>query len=89
MTNESTRTQFLAGDFISENAVRGVFGRRRRRTQPTPLARPVDGQPANGPTVAADTSRRAGAPGPLRRWSVAELLARALATPPTDAVGHC
>jgi hypothetical protein len=89
MTRESTRTHFLAGDFISESAVRGVFGRRQRRRPLTPPSRPVDKLPANSPTAGEDTSPRAAAPAPIRRWSVAELVARAIAEQPADAVIHC
>ena len=80
MNKESTRTQFLAGDFISENAVRGVFGR-RRRTPPTTPSEPVTAGPANPPTAGQNASPPAGGLRPLRRWSVAELIARAVAAP--------
>ncbi len=36
---------------------------------------------------AANTSPPAPGPRPLRRWSVAELIARALAAPPADGIG--
>ena len=45
MSKEPTRTEFPAGDFISENAVRPVFGR-RQRTSPTTPAHAVNGVPA-------------------------------------------
>jgi hypothetical protein len=85
-----TRTHFLAGDFSSENAVRGVGGRRRRQRTPstTPTER-VNGLPANPPVADEDTSPPAAAPRPLRRWSVAELIARAAAAPRADGIGHC
>jgi hypothetical protein len=37
----------------------------------------------------ADKAPRAGEGRPLRRWSVAELIARALTAPPAESVGHC
>jgi len=49
MNPQSTRAGFHAGDFVSEDAVRGALANRRRA--------------------------------PLRRWSVAELIARAVARP--------
>ena len=79
MSKETTRTDFPAGDFISENAVRGVFGR-RRHSSPT--------VPAHTATAArghcrADTSAPTGGARLLRRWSVAELIARAVTPPPS------
>ena len=85
MSNESTETSFLAGDFISENAVRGVFGRRRRAARTTPTDAAAGQQPANRPLGDSDTSTHEGRKRPLRRWSVAELIARAVPTPPADA----
>ncbi len=84
MTNESTETRLLAGDFISENAVRGVFGRRRRRPPTSPTEAP-NSVPANTPTAVGDTSLSTYGLRPLRRWSVAELIARAGAAPPRRA----
>jgi len=89
MSKESTRTAFPAGDFISENAVRGVFRRRRRRTPPTSATEPVHAAPANPPTAGEDMSPAVGGPPPLRRWSVAELIARAVAAPPADGISRC
>jgi hypothetical protein len=83
MTNEPTQNGFLTGDFISENAVRGVIRRRRRARSANP-PKPADGLPSS-PTVAnADTSQPP-TPQPLRRWSVAQLIARAVASPPLSA----
>jgi hypothetical protein len=79
MSTKPTKTEFPAGDFISENAVRAVFGRRRPTTPTTPAR-------ANGPHSSAaghDTTTPAGQTRHLRRWSVAELIARAIAPPPT------
>jgi hypothetical protein len=82
MSKEPTNSGFPAGDFISENAVRAVFGR-RRPTSPTIRAHTVNGRPEHSSADGADTSRPAGEPRRLRRWSVAELLARAVAPPPS------
>ncbi|MGA9858250.1 MAG: hypothetical protein WBQ18_10345 [Solirubrobacteraceae bacterium] len=76
MSNAITPTQFQAGDFISESAVHSVQTRRR----------------PGAPVAAAATAltRRRSAPRsgnesrparPLRRWSVAELIARANGLP--------
>ena len=88
-SKESTPTAFPAGDLISENAVRGVLGRRRRRTPPTSSAEPVHPVPANPPTAGEDISPAVGGSQPLRRWSVAELIARAAAAPPADGITRC
>lgn len=69
MSKDPTRTEFPAGDFISENAVRAMFERRRSGSSSTP---------AN-----AGGQARAAGPRPLRRWSVAELIARSMAPPPS------
>jgi hypothetical protein len=60
MNTQSKRAASHRGDFISEDAVRGAFGRRQAADGHSPPARR---------TV------------PLRRWSVAELIARAGARP--------
>ena len=77
MSREPTRTDVHAGDFISENAVRGVFARRRQSSPTTP----VRGAGDVGADRPEDTSRRADRPRRLRRWSVAELIARSVAPP--------
>ena len=79
MSKEATRTDFPVGDFISENAVRGVFGR-RRHSSPT--------VPRHAATAArarsrADNSAPVGGARPLRRWFVAELVARTVTPPPS------
>jgi hypothetical protein len=79
MSKESTTTDFPAGDFISENAVRAVFGRRRPTLPTGPVqtgdaARAHSREDTEGPAVGA---RR------LRRWSVSELIARAVPPPPS------
>jgi len=87
MNNEATQTQFPAGDFISENAVRGLFGR-WRHTPPTTPTEPATAGPANSPTAAQNASPPAGGPRPLRRWSVAELIARAVTAHSPDGMSH-
>jgi hypothetical protein len=82
MSTKATRTEFPAGDFISENAVRAVFGR-RRPTSPTTSARAINRLPPHTSAAGQNTSTPAGQTRQLRRWSVAELIARALAPPPT------
>jgi hypothetical protein len=86
MNKEPRRSRFLAGDLISEKAVRSVFG---RRGGDTPQSAPIE--PANGlsakpkaPNGSTSASGR-----PLRRWSVAELIARAAAAPRAGNIGHC
>ena len=79
MSKEPIRTEFPAGYFISENAVRAVFAR-RRPTPPTTPAHTDNAVPADSPE---DTSRRAGGTRRLRRWSVAELIARSISPPPS------
>jgi hypothetical protein len=84
MSTQSKRSTFLAGDFISQDAVRGVL-RRRRRAVPATSTDEVNGLPADPPTradEAASDARRTTAP--LRRWSVAELVARAVAPPSAE-----
>jgi hypothetical protein len=82
MTQKSKTAAFLAGEFISEDAVRGALGRRRARRAPSPSGA---GDPA-----AADGDRSAARPDrgtPLRRWSVAELIANGVGRR-VDSVGH-
>lgn len=45
--------------------------------------------PANSPIAGQDRSSRASEWRPLRRWSVAELIARAVAAPRADRMSHC
>jgi hypothetical protein len=87
MSRQSHRTAFHAGDFISDDAVRGVLGRRRLNPQAIPTD-PARGMAADSPTAADAASSPARRTAPLRRWSVAELLARALATPPAEGLRH-
>jgi len=84
MSPESTQTDFPAGDFTPEGAVRGVFGRRRRRdAHRTPCqaaAAPLAGRSDQASSPSAEPRR-------LRRWSVAELIARAVPAPPGERMG--
>lgn len=82
MSTEPTRTEFRGGDFISEKAVSAVIGRRRPSSRTTP-ARATKAVPAHFSAAGADTSGPAGGGRRLRRWSVAELIARAVAPPPS------
>ena len=69
MSKEPTRTDFPAGDFISENAVRAVFGR-RRPTSPTTPAHTVNGVPAHSSAAwrgHLGAGRRGATPSPLVR----------------------
>ena len=79
MSKAPTRTDFPAGDFISEDAVRSVFARRRPNSPSTP-APTADADTAD---PSEDPSRPAGAERRLRRRSVAELIARSVAPPPS------
>ncbi len=87
MNNEGENTTFLAGDFNSENAVRGALQRRPRdlptRTDDTRRSHPTD-RPAGADDAPAPRSRS----GRLRRWSVAELIAGAVTRPPTGGIAH-
>jgi hypothetical protein len=80
MSKKPTRTDFRGGDFVSENAVRAVIGR-GRPTSRTTAARAMKAVPAHFSAAGADTSGPAGGGRRLRRWSVAELIARAVARP--------
>ena len=81
-SKEPTRTDLRAGDFISENAVRAVFGR-RRPTSPTTPTHTGNGVPTHSRATGEEPSGPAGGTRRLRRWSVAELIARAAAPPPS------
>ena len=82
MSNEPTKTSVRAGDFISENAVRAVFGRQRPTSSTTP-AHAMNGVPRHSSAAGGDTSAPTGGRRRLRRWSVAELIARAVTPPPS------
>jgi hypothetical protein len=82
MNIKSKRAASDRGDFISEDAVRGVLSRRRRTRQAAPAdASDSAGRPVTVATAADGQSPSARRAGPLRRWSVAELMARAAARP--------
>jgi hypothetical protein len=88
MNTKSKRAASHRGDFISEHAVRGALSRRRRSRQ----AGPADAADSAGRTVTVATAADGQSPsarraGPLRRWSVAELMARAAARP-VDGLSH-
>jgi hypothetical protein len=88
MNTRSKRAASHREDFISEDAVRGAFGRRRR----TPQAGPADTADKAGRTVTVASAADGPSPSerravPLRRWSVAELMARAAARP-VDGMSH-
>ncbi len=76
MSTEPTRTDLPAG---SENAVRAAFAQRRPASGTT-AAQADNAVPAS---PHEDTSRAAGGARRLRRWSVAELIARSVAPPPS------
>ena len=84
MSEDSKRTTFMAGEFISEDAVRGALGRRRT---PGRTNNSLIGLRRNTRATdhAASSSRR---PAPLRRWSVADLVARAIAPPAGSGIKH-
>jgi len=79
MSKEPSKIDFPAGDFISDRAVRAVFGRRRATS---PIV-PSHSDSAVGRHSSETTPTPAGTARRLRRWSVAELIARAVAPPPS------
>jgi len=82
MSKEPTRSDLPAGDSIADNSARAVFARRRPTAPRTPT-RPDDAMPVLSSAAGGDASGPAGGARRLRRWSVAELIARAVAPPPT------
>jgi hypothetical protein len=84
-STETTRAHRVAGDFASENAVRGVIGRRRR--QGNPSSTPIES--VRRPRAGTQTAPSTGESPVLRRWSVAELIARAVPAPCAERVGPC
>jgi hypothetical protein len=86
MNQESRSTQSRAGKPMSENAVRGAL-HRRARTVAIGTTDGPDGR-LKRPAPAADASPQANRSQRLRRWSVAELTARAFARPPTGGAAH-
>jgi hypothetical protein len=87
MSKKSKTTATVAGDFISEDAVRRTLGRRRRSSPASPPDE-TNGLPADRPTADPEASSPAKRTTPLRRWSVAELIARAAASRPADGMSH-
>jgi len=71
MNTEPTQTQFLAGHYVSESAVRGVFSP-RPRTPPTTPTDPVTTGAADSLTDSLPSAPPGGLR-PRRRWSVADL----------------
>jgi hypothetical protein len=84
MNNESTQTQSLAGHHVSKSLVRGVFNP-RRRTPRTTRTEPVTIRETDPQNVSQHSSAPANGLRPRRRWSVAQLIARAVAAPPPTA----
>jgi len=87
MNKELENPAVRSGDFVSDHASRGAFNRRRRNL-PIDAANSRDGRPTELTAAADDALPGASRPGPLRRWSVAELIARAVVRPPTGGVAH-
>jgi hypothetical protein len=86
MNKELDNTVLGAGDSISANADRGALDR-RAPILPTDATVASDGRPIELPTPDED-ARPASRSRRLRRWSVAELIARAGARPPAGRVAH-
>jgi hypothetical protein len=87
MSYDIIRTHNRAGQFSPGDAVGDGSGRRWRRTSPKTRTEPVT--PTNSPIASADTVVPASGRRPLRRWSVAELIARAVAAPTAERMSHC
>lgn len=85
MSTGTTRAHHVAGDFVSEDAVRSVFGSRRRQRTPSTTST----ESVRRLIAGEDTAPSTGESPILRRWSVAELIARAVAAPRADGMGHC
>jgi hypothetical protein len=83
-STETAHTHRVAA-FASENAVRGVIGRRRR--QGNPSTTPIES--VRRPSAGEQTAPSTGESPVLRRWSVAELIARAAPARRAEGMGHC
>ena len=84
MSTRIVHTPSRGGDLISERVARRATAHRRPRVAPEPAAAP--GAPASpAVAVAEPTATPAPAAKILRRWSVAELIARAAAGHPVVA----
>ena len=82
MSKKTKTPIFTTGEFISEDAVRGAFGRRRR-------AATAGETGAEGRSPAVEETTPAARPGaPLRRWSVAELIAKAITPATAEGAGN-
>ena len=85
MSTRTIHASFRSGDLISERAARRVMAHRRPVVPLEPTA--ALGAPPSPALAARELTPRPAATGPkiLRRWSVAELIARAAAGPPVVA----
>jgi hypothetical protein len=82
MSKEPTETVSPAGGLISEDAVRAAFAR-RRPTSPAIPALAVGDMPKRSSVAGAGLSPSPREARRLRRWPVAELIARAAAARPS------
>lgn len=71
---------------ISEHSVRSIL--RRRRVAPAGAAGAGNGRPGERPVTTEEAESTARPATPLRRWSVADLIAEALTRPPADGFSH-
>ncbi len=84
MNKELNATTFRPGAFASESTVRGALERRTRSLS----THEASGRVSQPTDAAGDLSSGGNRPRPLRRWSVAELIAGALARFPAGGVAH-
>lgn len=82
-TQLTSPRRFCAEDATTASASPAVLGG-RRRTAPHAAGKPINA-PAPRPPNAGPVIPTTAAGRPLRRWSVAELIARAAAAPPRTA----
>ena len=82
MSYETIPTDSRASESTPDHAVHDGVGGRWRRTPQKTRTQPVT--PTHSPIAGEDTSPPATGRPPLRRWSVAELVARAVAAPTAD-----
>ncbi len=85
MTNPS-KDQIPSGRPVSETSVRSVLRGRRRARASRGAQPPSGGVRSSGTDEPATASADRAVP--LRRWSVAELIARAVAAHPADRLSH-
>ena len=88
MTKLQSRTDRLTGNLPCAKPTRSAFGHRRRPAQETADRVPALTAPAALTASRESGSVSAGPPRPLRRWSVAQLIARAAVAPPGDSVAR-